>query len=96
MEKEMMKEQLSAMLDGELDAAGVAHVFNAFGCPGLQDEAEIYFLVGDVLRKGERFQIFSRNLTDVVRKRLQSETYLSVELGEPCAVNESGQMAIDI
>lgn len=69
-------EDLSALFDGELDAANLASLSDAWaGDDGLRQQWQTYALIGDVLRTGEqaRGPSHDRELFDAIRLRLAQE-----------------------
>lgn len=82
MEKKAVKEQLSAMLDGELEAEAIDAVLHEFADVDFYETAGLYLYIGDVLRQGGAFMSPSRDLALLIRERLKDESYLSVDLDD--------------
>ncbi|MCL1886635.1 MAG: sigma-E factor negative regulatory protein [Betaproteobacteria bacterium] len=96
MKKETLKEQLSAMLDGELDDGELDRVLRESECFDLCEEINIYFLIRDVLQERDTFLGLSCNLTRIIRERLKSETYLSIDLDESDHLEKKKELSVNM
>lgn len=96
MEKKAVREQLSAMLDNELELEAVGSVLHELGEVDLYETAELYLLIGDVLREGNVFVAPSAELALSIRKRLKSESYLSVDLDETDDMQKKSRLTIQV
>lgn len=84
------------MLDGELEKSEMESVLHELSCSDLYKTVDIYFQIGDVLREGNLFQMPSCNISHIVRQRLKSETYLSIDLNDPDHADIKGQLIMDV
>ncbi|NLC24978.1 RseA family anti-sigma factor [Oxalobacter vibrioformis] len=96
MEKSAVKEQLSAMLDGELEGEAIDRVLHEFADRDLYETAGLYLQIGDVLRQGEAFMAPSCDLAVLIREYLKSESYLSVDLDETEDIRQKKRLIIEI
>lgn len=91
-----MKEQLSALLDSELEARATETVLHGLADRDLFEAAELYLLIGDVLREKNAFVTPSRNLAVAISKCLESESYLSVDLDEADHISKPRRLTIQV
>lgn len=96
MEKKAVKEQLSAMLDGEIEDDAIDGVLYEFINVDLYETAGLYLQIGDVLRQGSAFMNPSRDLAVLIRERLKDESYLSVDLDDANDTEKPRSFVIDV
>lgn len=96
MEEWIVREQLSALLDGELDIEMAETVLCEVSRVGLIETADIYFQIRDVLQGGEPYRQPSCRLLPAIRERLKTKFYLSVDLNDPDAVRTCELLAADV
>lgn len=97
MEKQAVREQLSALLDGELDRELVVAVLHeAKQGDALVETADVYLQIRDVLQGGEPYRQPSLRLLQAVGEQLKAKSYLSVDLDAPDAVERYKPFTVDI
>lgn len=96
MKNEVMKESLSAIIDGEFEKGEFEQVLHRFASHSLVQTASLYFHIGDVLRERDAFLALSSGFTDALHARLKSETYLSVDLDDAESVDGKKSVIFDI
>lgn len=97
MEKQAAREQISALLDGELDRRGLEAVLHeAEQAVALVETADVYFQIRDVLQGGEPYRQPSLRLLPAIRERLKAKSYLSVDLDEPDSAKACKSLIVDV
>lgn len=96
MEKQGVKEQLSALLDGELDVEMVDAVLHEVKQAGLIETVDVYLQIRDVLQAGESYRQPSCRLLPAIRERLKAKSYLSVDLGVADVVEKCKPFTVDV
>lgn len=97
MEKQAVKEQLSALLDGELDRERIEAVLHeAKQEVALVETADVYVQIRDVLQGREPYRQPSIHLLPSIMERLEIKSYLSVDLGEPDSEDARKLFVVDV
>lgn len=96
MEERVVREQLSALLDGELDIEMAEVVLCEVSRVGLIGTADIYFQIRDVLQGGEPYRQPSHQLLQAIREGLRAKFYLSVDLDDSDAVKTCELLPADV
>jgi sigma-E factor negative regulatory protein RseA len=72
--KNIMREQVSALADGELDSLAAKAVLESLGDKSSQEDWEVYHRIGDVLRSEELAAPLSANFAARMAASLEAET----------------------
>ncbi|MCM1512557.1 MAG: sigma-E factor negative regulatory protein [Oxalobacter formigenes] len=96
MEKQVVKEQLSALLDGELDVETVDTVLQEAKQAGLIETVDVYLQIRDVLQGEKPYRQPSNRLLPAIRERLKEKSYLSVDLGAADVVEKCKPFTVDV